>query len=90
MPQSVGAPNQEDPASNPLTKADGWAGTAVEAAASERGCGAVELTSSSHQQDAHRFCLAAGYQGLPHRFLKQLDPAHDQDEAEDAPEHSAG
>jgi GNAT superfamily N-acetyltransferase len=57
----------------------------AEAAASRRGCGAVELTSSSHRQDAHRFYLAAGYQDLPHRVLKQLDPASDQHQGEEAP-----
>jgi GNAT superfamily N-acetyltransferase len=58
---------------------------AVEAAASRRGCGAVELTSSPHRHGAHRFYLAAGYQDLPYRFLKQLDPASDQHQAEEAP-----
>jgi GNAT superfamily N-acetyltransferase len=50
---------------------------AVEAAARRRGCGAVELTSSAHRRRAHRFYLAAGYQDLPYRFLKELDPAGD-------------
>src|SRR6266511_315164 len=51
--------------------------TAVEAAARRRGCSAVELTSSAHRHGAHRFYLAAGYQDLPHRFFKQLNPAGD-------------
>jgi GNAT superfamily N-acetyltransferase len=58
---------------------------AIEAAASTRGCGAVELTSSPHRHGAHRFYLAAGYQDLPHRFLKQLDPASNHHQAEEAP-----
>jgi GNAT superfamily N-acetyltransferase len=58
---------------------------AVEAAASRRGCVAVELTSSAHRHGAHRFYLAAGYQDLPHRFLKLLDPARDHHQAEQAP-----
>jgi GNAT superfamily N-acetyltransferase len=45
---------------------------AVEAAARRRGCRAMELTSSTHRHDAHRFYLAAGYRDVPHRFLKQL------------------
>jgi GNAT superfamily N-acetyltransferase len=61
---------------------------AVEAAASRRGCGAVELTSSPHRHGAHRFYLAAGYQDRPHRFLKQLDPARDQHQGEEAPSTS--
>lgn len=48
--------------------------TAVEAAAKRRGCGAVELTSSPYRRGAHRFYPAAGYQDLPHRFLKPFDP----------------
>ena len=58
---------------------------AVEATAKRRGCGAVELTSSPHRHGAHRFHLAAGYQDLPHRFLKQLDPAADHHQGEEAP-----
>jgi GNAT superfamily N-acetyltransferase len=58
---------------------------AAEAAAGTRGCGTVELTSSSHRHDAHRFYLGAGYQDLPHRFFKQLDPAHDHHHGEEAP-----
>jgi GNAT superfamily N-acetyltransferase len=58
---------------------------AVDAAASTRGCGAVELTSSPHRHGAHRFYLAAGYQDRPHRFFKQLDPASNQHQGEEAP-----
>lgn len=58
---------------------------ALEAAAGRRGCGAVELTSSPHRHGAHRFYLAAGYQDLPHRFFKQLDPARDHRQAEETP-----
>ena len=46
---------------------------AVEASARRLGCTAVELTSSAHRHEAHRFYLTAGYQDLPHRFLKHLD-----------------
>lgn len=49
---------------------------AVEAAARARGCAALELTSAAHRHDAHRFYLAAGYEDVPHRFLKWLDAAH--------------
>lgn len=58
---------------------------AVEAAARRRGCGAVELTSSPYRHGAQRFYLAAGYQDLPHRFLKQLDPARDHHHGEEVP-----
>lgn len=58
---------------------------AVEAAARRRGCGAVELTSSTHRHGAQRFYLAAGCQDLPHRCLKQLDPAGDGHHGEETP-----
>ena len=45
---------------------------AVEAAARRRGCTAMELTSSTHRHDAHRFYRVAGYHDVPHRFLKEL------------------
>ena len=45
---------------------------AVEAAARRRGCATMELTSSAHRREAHRFYVAAGYQDVPHRFLKPL------------------
>jgi GNAT superfamily N-acetyltransferase len=57
---------------------------ALEAAASRRSCGAVELTTGPHRPGAHRFYLAAGYQDRPHRFFKQLDPAPDHDQEEEA------
>jgi GNAT superfamily N-acetyltransferase len=49
---------------------------AVEAAARRCGCKTMELTSSVHRHDAHRFYREAGYQDVPHRFLKQLDTGH--------------
>jgi GNAT superfamily N-acetyltransferase len=45
---------------------------AVETAARQRGCYAVELTSGAHRHGAHRFYAAAGYENRPHRFIKQL------------------
>ena len=50
---------------------------AVEAAAARRGCAAVELTSSAHRLEAHRFYVIAGYLDLPHRFLKHLGAGND-------------
>jgi GNAT superfamily N-acetyltransferase len=58
---------------------------AMEAAASRRGCVAVELTTTPDRHGAHRFYLAAGYQDRPHRFFKQLDPASDQHHEQEAP-----
>jgi ribosomal protein S18 acetylase RimI-like enzyme len=58
---------------------------AVEAAARSRGCVALELTSRPDRRAAHRFYLAAGYQDRPHRFFKQLDPAGDQHQGDEAP-----
>ena len=45
---------------------------AVETAAEQRGCHAVELTSGAHRHGAHRFYAAAGYENRPHRFIKRL------------------
>jgi ribosomal protein S18 acetylase RimI-like enzyme len=45
---------------------------ATEAAAQQRGCTVVELTSAAHREAAHRFYRAAGYQDVPHRFVKSV------------------
>jgi GNAT superfamily N-acetyltransferase len=45
---------------------------AVETAAEQRGCYAMEVTSAAHRDGAHRFYAAAGYENRPHRFLKPL------------------
>jgi len=47
---------------------------AIEAVAADRGCAAIELTSSATRREAHRFYLANGYEDVPHRFLKPLGP----------------
>ncbi len=45
----------------------------AEAAARQRACTVLELTSAEHREAAHRFYQAAGYQDRPHRFIKHLD-----------------
>jgi GNAT superfamily N-acetyltransferase len=46
---------------------------AAEAAARQRACTVLELTSAAHRKAAHRFYQDAGYEDLPHRFVKHLD-----------------
>ncbi|MFC4107586.1 GNAT family N-acetyltransferase [Micromonospora zhanjiangensis] len=46
---------------------------AAETAAGVRGCSALELTSAAHREAAHRFYRTAGYEDLPHRFIKHLN-----------------
>jgi GNAT superfamily N-acetyltransferase len=64
---------------HPAHRGDGVGGRllqAAEAAARARGCTVLELTSSAHREAAHRFYLAAGYDDVPHRFMKKLDGPH--------------
>jgi len=60
---------------DPASRGSGIGGRllrAAEAAARQRGCTVLELTSAAHREAAHRFYQAAGYQVLPHRFTKNL------------------
>ena len=60
---------------DPASRGSGIGGRllrAAEAAARQRGCAVLELTSAAHREAAHRFYQAAGYQDLPHRFTKNL------------------
>lgn len=69
---------------DPACRGEGIGGRllrAAEAAARQRGCTVLELTSAAHREAAHRFYQAAGYEDLPHRFLKHLGADADPREA---------